>query len=191
MDRLTSQIRSCMSYWFIHDFTATFDDWILFHFFQYLIWGTIATVPVVTFGMFLWTIIESFQSNFIEGSGPTGHDTRYGPTHLISLTMSTYYWLCHTLTVHVSLTVMSFFPLITGILYLRILLGNREKVEHTLTVFEVSLIYGVCFHNVTMLFTVVWIAGMWCIACQSRGCFALCLINGRICGIFELMDCLV
>jgi hypothetical protein len=37
-----------------------------------------------------------------------------------------------------SLTVLSFFPLITGILYLRILFGSRDKVEHTLTVFEVS-----------------------------------------------------
>ncbi|KAJ2958278.1 hypothetical protein NQZ79_g6126 [Umbelopsis isabellina] len=43
---------------------------------RYLIWGTIASVPLVTFGVFLWTLIESLQSNFIEGSGPSGHDTR-------------------------------------------------------------------------------------------------------------------
>ncbi|KAH8554289.1 plasma-membrane choline transporter-domain-containing protein [Umbelopsis sp. PMI_123] len=109
---------------------------------RYLIWGTIAIVPVVTFAMFLWTIIESFQRNFIEGSGPTGHDTR--------------------------LTIMSFFPLITGILYLRILFGNKEKVEHTLTVFELAcdvlranpeaVLLSVSLMGVFVAFSSLWIA---------------------------------
>ncbi|KAM3579876.1 hypothetical protein VKS41_007601 [Umbelopsis sp. WA50703] len=108
---------------------------------RYLIWGTIASIPVVTFGMFLWTIIESFQYNVIEGSGPSGHDTR--------------------------LTVMSFLPLITGILYLRVLFGNRDKVEQTLTVFELAcdvlranpeaVLLSVVLMGVFVAFSSIWI----------------------------------
>ncbi|KAI8581668.1 hypothetical protein K450DRAFT_230612 [Umbelopsis ramanniana AG] len=91
----------------------------------------------------IWIILlrKYARSNFIEGSGPTGHDTR--------------------------LTIMSFFPLVTGILYLRILLGNKEKIEHTLTVFELAcdvlranpeaVLLSVSLMGVFVAFSSLWI----------------------------------
>ncbi|CAO3677451.1 unnamed protein product [Umbelopsis vinacea] len=52
---------------------------------RYLIWGTIGAVPVVTLGIFVWTMVESFQGNFIEGSGPSGHDTRDKVEHTLTV----------------------------------------------------------------------------------------------------------
>ncbi|KAI7871222.1 plasma-membrane choline transporter-domain-containing protein [Spinellus fusiger] len=75
-----------------------------------IVWGTVVCVPVVLVGLFLWTLVESFQSYYYYDSQPSSQDT--------------------------SLTFLSFVPLAVGLVYVKMVLSGRHRIQKTIAVIE-------------------------------------------------------
>ncbi|KAI8880532.1 hypothetical protein K501DRAFT_324963 [Backusella circina FSU 941] len=117
--------------------------YVLRKFTRTIVWGTIIIVPISLCSMFLWTLIESLQTNFIY-DGTTkenGKDT--------------------------GLTIMSFIPFILSLVYTKLAFDNRHRISKTVSVIElacdvlrynpgiilVSLLLIACF----IAFSSIWI----------------------------------
>ncbi|KAI8337162.1 plasma-membrane choline transporter-domain-containing protein [Chlamydoabsidia padenii] len=106
-----------------------------------IVWGTVIGIPVAFFALFLWTMVESLHKHYFYPSDITRQDT--------------------------SLTVLSFVPLVMGILYTYTIYSNRHRIQKTVSIIElacdvirynpgimlVSLILLVIF----ITFTIIWI----------------------------------
>ncbi|KAI9254725.1 plasma-membrane choline transporter-domain-containing protein [Helicostylum pulchrum] len=116
--------------------------YILRTFTKSFVWGTVICIPITLTGIFIWTLVESLQNNFVyDGIERTATDT--------------------------GLTVLSFVPLIVNLVYIKVVYDGRHRINKTIAVIElacdvircnpgiilVSLILLVVFIS----FSIVWI----------------------------------
>ncbi|RUS13818.1 LOW QUALITY PROTEIN: hypothetical protein BC937DRAFT_94718 [Endogone sp. FLAS-F59071] len=83
---------------------------VLRNFARYIVWGTVITVPFFTIGMFVWTLVESFQGNRTSVGRRDPQDT--------------------------GLTVLSIVPLLLGMIHLLVIYQQRDRIQKTITVIE-------------------------------------------------------
>ncbi|KAK4516672.1 uncharacterized protein ATC70_011649 [Mucor velutinosus] len=88
--------------------------YILRTFTKTFVWGTVVCVPITLTVVFIWTLVESLQSNFVyEGEKrSSANDT--------------------------GLTVMSFIPLILNLIYIKVIFDNKHRINQTVSVIELA-----------------------------------------------------
>lgn len=77
------------------------------------VWGTVVCVPITLTVVFIWTLVESLQSNFVYEGEKTSSAKDTG------------------------LTIMSFIPLILNLLYIKAVFDNKHRINQTVSVIEV------------------------------------------------------
>lgn len=70
-------------------------------------------VPITLTVMFIWTLVESLQNNFVY-EGEKQHSAK-----------------------DTGLTIMSFIPLILNVLYIKVIFSNKHRINQTVSVIEV------------------------------------------------------
>ncbi|CEP10848.1 hypothetical protein [Parasitella parasitica] len=87
---------------------------ILRSFTKIFVWGTVICIPITLTLIFIWTLVESLQSNFVyEGEKQlSAKDT--------------------------GLTVMSFVPLTMNLLYIKMVFDNKHRIKQTVSVIELA-----------------------------------------------------
>ncbi|KAL0083819.1 plasma-membrane choline transporter-domain-containing protein [Phycomyces blakesleeanus] len=85
---------------------------VLRKFTKAIVWGTVTCVPIIFVGLFIWALVESFQSYYYYGNQPSAQDS--------------------------GLTIMSFIPLIISLFYMKLVFSGRHRINKTVAVIELA-----------------------------------------------------
>ncbi|KAI7877036.1 hypothetical protein K492DRAFT_166411 [Lichtheimia hyalospora FSU 10163] len=97
-----------------------------------LVWGTVVIIPSSLLGIFIWTLVESRQSNNLDGG----------------------------------LTALSFMPLITALVYIKLLYSSRHRISKTVAILELacdvlSCNPGIIVASVLVMFIFIGFTVLW------------------------------
>ncbi|KAI9478721.1 MAG: plasma-membrane choline transporter-domain-containing protein [Benjaminiella poitrasii] len=117
---------------------------ILRIFTEAFVWGTVACVPTILGSMFLWTLIESLQNNYIYKDGKQ-----------------------ESIAKDTSLSVMSFVPLFLCFIYIKLVYDNGSRIHKTISVIQLScdvikynpgiILVSLLLLVTFIVFSVIWI----------------------------------
>ncbi|KAG1106790.1 hypothetical protein G6F42_016611 [Rhizopus arrhizus] len=118
--------------------------YILRTFTKTFVWGTVGCVPMTLTVMFIWTLVESLQNNFVY-EGEKQHSAK-----------------------DTGLTIMSFIPLILNVLYIKVIFNNKHRINQTVSVIELAcdvvrfnpgiILVSFVLLATFIVFSIVWIA---------------------------------